>query len=344
MASWWARFSQRMRRLGVGALLLSPLAQAQTLPAVPLDPGGLPPVAPLVRPVLPGGALLPNPIAPAPGIDTLRTPIHTIESRASTTLPLAASVLPPATIAISGNTAVATLALPQGLDAELTLSFEAPANLSAASLGISAELVNPLDLTLLARLPSPQLSIPTGFPVLITVEPPSAGGLSFVNAVSVELHTHALPYSVASPLRLYKAPLGGRFYDITDGVNPGSVRTRGQTGGFSQFLILVDTTDAQAAASDKYAYLDARLTDPAVSAAARTALVALLASSRAAFSAGDFVLASARLDSFRDAVRSYAGAGVPNRWRAARDLDNIAGDLLGESASLEFTLGRLAGP
>lgn len=341
MASWWARISQRLRRSGVGAFSFLILAAPVAAQLPPVDAGALP-VGTLIRPTLPtGGGVVSTPhAAPTTGAQ----PPAVAGKRAPTTLPLTADALAPVSIAISGNTAVATLSLPQGLDAELTLTFESPANLGASSLGISAEVVNPGDLALLSRLPGPQVAIPNAFPVMITVEPPAAGGLAFSNAVSVEIHTHALPYVVASPLRLYKAPLGGRFYDITDAVNPGSVRTRGQTGGFSQFLILVDGTDAQSAASDKYAYLDARLANPAVSSAARDALAPLLAASRAAFAAGDLVTASSKLDTFRDAVRGYAGAGVPNRWRSARDLDNIAGDLLGESASLEFTLARLAGP
>jgi hypothetical protein len=75
--------------------------------------------------------------------------------------------------------------------------------------------------------------------------------------------------------------------------------------------------------------------------ATRLTLETLLAASRSAFDAADHAGARAALLDFESAVRTAAGGAVPDRWRSARDLDNIAGDLLGESASLRFTLGRM---
>jgi hypothetical protein len=247
------------------------------------------------------------------------------------------------TVSVSGNTAVAQISLAGGVGADLTLTFQNAQNLSATSLGVSASVVNPVDATLLARLPAGAgLSIPTAFPVLISVSPPALGGLSFSNGVAVEVHTHNLSFTQNSPFRLYKAPAGGSFYDITSEVASGSVRTRGTTGGFSDFLIVVDAGSAADTAEDQYDFLEARADTSAVSSGARAALLADLAASRSAFDAGNYALAGTRLATFRTDLAGYAGNGVPNVWRAARDLDNIAGDLLAESASLQFTLARLA--
>ena len=246
-------------------------------------------------------------------------------------------------VSVSGNTATAQISLAGGVGADFTLTFPNAQNLSASSVGIGASLVNPLDATLLARLPTgASLAVPAAFPVLISVSPPVLGGLSFTNGASVEIHTHNLTFTQGSPFRIYKAPAGGKFYDITGEVASGSVRTRGTTGGFSDFLILVDTGSYSDSAEDKFDYLVARVDTNAVSSTARAALLADLASSRDAFENDDYALASTRLDTFRSHLQGYAGNGVPNAWRAARDLDNIAGDLLAESASLQFTLGRLA--
>jgi hypothetical protein len=144
--------------------------------------------------------------------------------------------------------------------------------------------------------------------------------------------------SVGTPLRLFKSPDGGPFNDITEDVLPGSVRTRGRTGGFSDFLIVTDLRAHADVADDKYLFLVARLANPAIAPATRLRLETLLASSRSAFDAADYAGARAALLDFESAVRTAAGGAVPNRWRSARDLDNIAGDLLGESASLRFTL------
>ena len=246
-------------------------------------------------------------------------------------------------VSVSGNTAVAQISLAGGYGADLSLTFQNAQNLSASSLGVSASVVNPLDATLLARLPAGAgLSIPSAFPVLVSVSPTALGGLSFSNGVAIELHTHNLVFTQDSPFRLYKAPAGGAFYDITGEVASGSVRTRGTTGGFSDFLIVVDTGAAGDTAEDQYDYLEARADSSAVSSGPRAALLSDLAASRSAFDAGNYTLAGTRLATFRSDLAGYAGNGVPNVWRAARDLDNVAGDLLAESASLQFTLARLA--
>jgi hypothetical protein len=269
--------------------------------------------------------------------------------RAAAAVLLLALALPAApaaaqvTVSVSGNTATAQVSLAGGYGADFTLAFQNAQNLSASSLGISASVVNPLDATLLARLPTGAgLSIPAAFPVMISVSPPALGGLSFTNGVAVEIHTHNLTFTQNSPFRIYKAPAGGKFYDITGDVLAGSVRTRGTTGGFSDFLIVVDTGSLDDNAEDKYDYLDARTDTNSVSSTARAALLADLASSKSAYDQGNYALAKTRLDTFRSDLLGYAGNGVPNVWRAARDLDNVAGDLLAESAALQFTLGRLA--
>jgi hypothetical protein len=258
-------------------------------------------------------------------------------------LMLAAPARSQVSVSVSGNTATAQISLAGGYGADFTLTFPSAQNLSASSLGIGASVVNPLDPTLLARLPAgSSLAVPTAFPVMISVTPPALGGFAFTNGASVEIHTHNLVFTQNSPFRIYKAPAGGSFYDITSDVLAGSVRTRGTTGGFSDFLILIDTGSYEDGAEDKYEYLESRVDTNALSSGARTALLADLASSRSAYDQDDFALASTRLDTFRSHVLGYAGNGVPNAWRAARDLDNIAGDLLAESASLQFTLNRLA--
>lgn len=237
--------------------------------------------------------------------------------------------------------------LPLANDAELLLLFESAENLCAQTLGLSATVINPFDPAFGARLPGEAL-VPLALPLIIQIEPPAnasctpgGGALAFNDAVRAEIHTNLLPYTIDSPLRLYKAPLGGRFRDITDGVAPGSVRTGGRTGGFSEFLIVIDLTPPAAAAVSKYDALAARLANPAIDASVRAALERDLADSRAAFDLGNFTAAMLPLDTFTARVGAASSAQIPDRWRAQRDLDNIAGDLVGDAASLKFVIGRL---
>ena len=53
-------------------------------------------------------------------------------------------------VSVSGNTAVAQINLAGGYGADFTLTFQNAQNLSPASLGVSATVVNPADATLLA--------------------------------------------------------------------------------------------------------------------------------------------------------------------------------------------------
>lgn len=245
------------------------------------------------------------------------------------------------TVSVNGNTAITTIDLPGDVSAELSLAFSGASNLSASSLGIDATLVDPL--ALVGRLPglSPG-ALSSAFPMMITIEPSVAGGLEFMDTVRVDLHTHNLEYAPGTRLRLFKAPLGGAFRDITDAVEPGSVRTRGRTGGFSQFLVLLDLRATSTVAIEKYAYLEARLADTTgLALTERGSLQADLAGSRAAFERGDPAAAIVSLDRFDGQVRQLSGTAIPNHWRAARDLDNMAGDLQAGAATLRFTLGFL---
>jgi hypothetical protein len=177
----------------------------------------------------------------------------------------------------------------------------------------------------------------------VRVEPPpasSCGTLAFERTVRAEIHTHLLPYGVDSPLRLYKAPLDGAFRDITASVEPGSVRTGGRTGGFSEFVVVLELLPSAAAAAAKYDAIAARAAGAAIAPALRTELMADLAASRAAFDANDRAGAIAALDVFAARVAGASPLDLPNRWRATRDLDNVAGDLAGDAASLRHALTR----
>src|SRR3546814_8481713 len=143
----------------------------------------------------------------------------------------------PVTVDVAGNVATARVGNTLEPLAELTLTFDDATGLSATSLGISARLVDITDPALLARLPEPQLLQPSSaLPLLVTIEPPATGGLSFRRTGRFELHTHALAYALGSNYRVLQAPIGGSFPDTTEEIAPGSVRARSRYGGFSQFL------------------------------------------------------------------------------------------------------------
>ncbi|HEX4936184.1 MAG TPA: DUF6689 family protein, partial [Gemmatimonadaceae bacterium] len=185
----------------------------------------------------------------------VRTLVVLAAAAAAATLP-AQSL--PVSVTVSGQTAVVRVGSPAAPLADVRLDFDDVTGLSPTSLGVSAEWIDVTSPALLARLSGGStLSVPPELPLLVTVEPPAFGGLSLRRVVNVELHTHALIYTSGSRYRLLKAPLGGPFHDITGSVRPGSVRTRGSTPGFSQFIIALDSRPTTQVVAEKIARLRA---------------------------------------------------------------------------------------
>jgi hypothetical protein len=164
-------------------------------------------------------------------------------------------------VTVNGNVAHADITLVNGVntyEGEVTITFDSPVNLTAQSLNLTAQVVSPSDPNLVNRLPSGTVVDPA-FPVLISVEPTvierifasgmesnetGDGNLRFVNAYDMEVHTHELVFVPGTPYRVFKAPANGAFFDITADVTNGSVRGRGRSGGFSQFLLVKDSASS----------------------------------------------------------------------------------------------------
>ena len=246
----------------------------------------------------------------------------------------------PVTVQASGDTATIEVRLGNDVLADLTLSFDDATGLSPSSLGVSAHLVSPNATSLLNRLPDPQLvQVPGALPLLVTIEPPANGGLSFERSVRVELHTHALAYTTGSSFRLFKAPLGGAFRDITDEVAPGSVRARGTTGGFSQFLVLADVRETDDVVALKVAWLRDRI--DGLPSAEQPAFDAYLDTVEAAVASADFANAIAALDLFRARAAARAGNELDATWVPTDRSGNDAGELIAGAATLKFSVAYL---
>ncbi|MGH7857771.1 MAG: DUF6689 family protein, partial [Candidatus Binatia bacterium] len=166
-----------------------------------------------------------------------------------------------ASFEVSGSTVAAVIELPGGIGADLTVTFDQALGLSAESLGLSADLISPS--ALLGRLPT-GVSLPSAFPMLLTVAPPADGPLSLAGLVSIELHTHNLAFTTSSPLRLFRADGGGAFADVTESMGMGSYRVRGSTGDFCEFVIVADTRNLDSVIGTKFTALQAELDDALV--------------------------------------------------------------------------------
>lgn len=246
----------------------------------------------------------------------------------------------PVSVNTSGNTATASIGNPVNPLAELTLTFDDASNLGPASLGISAQLVDISDPSLLSRLPDLQLTRPdSALPLLVTVEPPANGGLRFRRTGRFELHTHALAYSLGSNYRVLKAPVGGQFQDTTEEIAPGSVRARSRYGGFSQFLVVTDLRPTGTVVAAKIAALRARVAT--LPAAERPPFTTQLDAIERAVAGHAYADAIAGVDLISTRALDRAGNGLADEWRASHDADNQAGDLLAGAATLKFSLAYL---
>ncbi|WP_341501936.1 DUF6689 family protein [Gallaecimonas sp. GXIMD4217] len=230
----------------------------------------------------------------------------------------------------------AEFTLAEGLHSvELTLSFDRALGLTEHSAGVDAYLFSPTDAALLARLPAGVTPV-AAFPMMIVIEPPADQGLAFEGPAEVAIHTHDLDFDAG--YRLFKAPLGGDFRDVTANHGAGSYRARGRTGNFSEWLVVRDQRDNDAVVAAKYQRLGAILEGSALPAALLAQLQQLLSLSEQAHELGDTGLALSQLAAFTRLVDAQQGQAIANVWRSSRDLDNLAGRLLGQADTLRFSL------
>lgn len=240
---------------------------------------------------------------------------------------------------ITGNSIEVSVALPGGIGADVGISFEQVSGLSLANLGLSAHLANLLDPAFRARLPSPLVL--TVLPLLIRIEPPAAGGLTFSGVTEIDIHTHNLNFVPGTPLRFFSAPLGGKFEDVTVAMGSGSYRARATKGGFSEFLIVADLRPRSQVVTAKFDRLEELLDqyDGSMPGSVYDDLEDLLGDARSAYSGGSSTAAIAKIDAFVAMVEQHSGTDIPDVWRSARDVQNVAGYLRGAALTLRFSLG-----
>jgi hypothetical protein len=244
---------------------------------------------------------------------------------------------------VIGNQVTGILNLP-GISADLGISFGAVRNLNPNSIGITARLVNPLDPSLLARLPKGGLiGIPVAFPVLSHITPPPAGGLAFAGTYDFGLHVENLIYLPQTPLRLFSAPDGGAFQDITEDMGSGSYRVRGCKGTFSDFLIVLDLRSTASVVQTKFTNLTTLLAGDhsAIAPALLTQLENQVALAQSQYTAGHAAQASQTLATFISTVQSKSGTVIPDVWAAGTNDVNVAGILESAASTLRFSLSLL---
>ncbi len=243
-------------------------------------------------------------------------------------------------LSVTGNEARGEFSLPGGLGADLTIAFEQVVGLNPAALEVTVGVVSPTD-PILLRLPG-STGLPAGFPVRLAIEPSESSALSFQGTVMISLHSHNLILRPNFPLSLFAASAGGPFSDITRSEGIGSYRVSGTKGGFSEFMIVLDTRAIDSVIVAKFndlaSLIDSHESEMAPGVAG--GLEARLTQARTAYLTGQTVAAIAELAAFSNDVKAQSGVGIPDVWRAHDPRVNVAGSLRAASDTLQFSLNR----
>jgi hypothetical protein len=241
---------------------------------------------------------------------------------------------------ISGNELTARIELANGVAANLTITFEKVVGLNPSALALTATLINPKDVGFAGRLPDPAVSVPAAFPVVLRIDPTASSALSFEGVYKLSLYTSNLTLAANSPLRLYRAPSGGSFQDMTGFLQAGSVRAGGSGPGFSDFVIVADARLIDSVIAGKFDALQSQLSanSPAIDPAVAADLQQRLSQARSAYNAGSLAAAIDGITAFGDQVKKQSGALIPNVWRANGGPVNVAGLLRSAADTLTFSL------
>jgi hypothetical protein len=241
---------------------------------------------------------------------------------------------------ISGNELTARIELANSVAADLTITFEKVIGLNPSALALTATLINPKDIGFAGRLPDPAVSVPGAFPVVLRIDPTASSALSFEGVYMLSLHTNNLTLAANSPLRLYRAPSGGAFQDMTGFLQAGSVRAGGSGPGFSEFAIVADARLIDNVIAGKFDALQSQLSanSPAIDPAVAADLQQRLSQARSAYDAKSLAAAIDGIAAFGDQVKKQSGGAIPNVWRANGGPVNVAGLLRSSADTLNFSL------
>jgi hypothetical protein len=241
---------------------------------------------------------------------------------------------------ISANELTARIELANGVAADLTITFEKVIGLNPSALALTATLIDPKDVGFAGRLSDPAVSIPAAFPVVVRIDPTASSALSFEGVYKLSLYTSNLTLAANSPLRLYRAPSGGAFQDMTGFLQAGSVRAGGSGPGFSEFVIVADARLIDTVIVGKFDALQSQLSanSPAIDPAVAADLQQRLSQARSAYNANSLAAAIDGITAFGDQVKKQSGTAIPNVWRANGGPLNVAGLLRSAAETLKFSL------
>jgi hypothetical protein len=251
-----------------------------------------------------------------------------------------AQTVSPSSVSINGNVLKAKLQVTSLIEVDLVVEFEKSIGLSANNIDISASLVDVNSSSVTNRINVDDIKVIPSFPVVISITPKVNSGFGFEGLASVEIYTKSIDYNVAMPARLFRSHDNGNFEDITSMVSAGSIRARGNTGSFSDFMILLDERSNVDMIEDTFSQLNQLFNQHSdkvlqiLGMSIQTSIISL----QQALLMSDFATALELTESLISLTESATGDQMSNVWRSSNDVINMQGELLTRLKTLRFSL------
>ncbi len=251
-----------------------------------------------------------------------------------------AQVALPNSLTVADNTIQASISLTNNTAVDVTVEFENSIGLQPNNIDVQATLLNPTDPSIIDRLPSSLINADSAFPVLVSISPKSDAGFGFEGVAMVELYTTALHYEEGTPLRLFRSHDNGDFEDITMLTASGSFRARGNTGSFSDFIILADTRALDAVLNEKFDSLSNVLSANrnSIDGGLLNSIDVAMGSLYSTITLENYSAALTHVDTLISLLEPASGNAIPDVWRSANDITNVKGELLTHLYTLRYSL------
>ncbi|MGK0305391.1 MAG: hypothetical protein ACI8UG_001139 [Gammaproteobacteria bacterium] len=251
-----------------------------------------------------------------------------------------AQTVSPTSLSINGNILQAKLQVTSLIELDLVVEFERSIGLSANNIEISASLIDVNSSSVTNRFNVDDIKAIPSFPVLISISPKANSGFGFEGLASVEIYTRSIDYNAAMPARLFRSHDNGNFEDITSMVSAGSIRARGNTGSFSDFMILLDERSNIDMIDDTFSQLSQLFNQHGdkVSLILATSIQASINNLQHALLMADFATALEVTESLIFITENATGDQMSNVWRSSGDVTNMQGELLTRLKTLRYSL------
>ena len=147
-------------------------------------------------------------------------------------------------------------------------------------------------------------------------------------------------HNAAMPARIFRSHANGNFEDITSMISAGSIRARGNTGSFSDFMILLDERSNADIVDDTFSQLNELVGqyNNHISSTLAITIQTSLNTLQQTLLMTDYTAALKVVEELIVVIENASGEQLSNVWRSSNDLVNMQGELLTRLRTLKYSL------